>query len=296
MTAAAPDVLAPLAASGLPLEAQACIASIIEGETPQTVTTQKGIVCSPWNILYSGAGNLTGTAGLEDPADALNIIMVGKWRYWVGPFDSTGFPAWSGGKLANGNFSTAFGGCQDLRGTFRGNSGFGITTLADPQSQIVFNWKLAQDRFAAHTSTPLLSILQGSDSDRLLVNAYLVKIWPGGCDSGFPKRYAANLAALQASPVVMPPPLEPDEVVTVSMPQQGTNQKGESVSIVYKVAAGAALVATVAGSLMLGSPKPDPNHHSLLTENTTASQINLPPSGPLFCPPGQVARCLFPGR
>lgn len=177
MTATA-GVLAALAQSSLQPEAQAFLAAVAEGEGG-----------AAFNILYSGGI-------LIDPSDP-NVVTTGRWRYWNGPL--TTFPTWKGARLKNGMLSTAAGIFQDTGTTFRDYASFGVTGF-EPQDQIAFNWQLAQFRFAEHSSTALLSVLQGTNSDRLLINTYLCATWPGGCDTRFPKRYASNLAALQALP------------------------------------------------------------------------------------------------
>lgn len=248
MTAAS-VVLTELRASGLSVGAQAFLAAVIEGETPQSA----GQGYSPWNILYSGAGSLTGTAGLVDQSDASNILMVGNLRYWSGSLAT--FPTWHGGKLASGNLSTAAGGGQVTRTTFNDYAaGFGITAF-DPQAQIEFCWKLANVRYPQIGT--ILDQAATNSAVLAMIPAMLGKTWPGGCDSGFPKRYAANLAALQAPAPPPQPPPEPEAVtVAIQLPTslQGTDEAGRPVSVAIKwVTVAAASIALMLGAAGLTS-------------------------------------------
>ena len=180
---AAHSVLSVIAASHLEIEEQAFIAACGEGEVPMN----EGDGFSPFTILYSG-----GT--LREPN--ANIKVIKGFRYWQGGLAS--FPDWAGASTAGQLTSTAAGLCQDTRTTFRGEAaGFGITDFTPP-SQVQFNIKLAHKVFkAASGGTELITALKAGASGLALIPTYLISTWPGGCDRRFPKRYGANLAALQ---------------------------------------------------------------------------------------------------
>jgi muramidase (phage lysozyme) len=178
---AAPSVLSVIAASQLEIEEQAFIAACGEGEVPMNESGG----ASPFTILYSGGR-------LREPNP--NIKVINGNRYWDGSLAS--FPDWAGattGQLV----STAAGLCQDTRTTFREEAaGFGITDFTPP-SQVEFNIKLARKVFKAISGTELIAALKAGPSGLALIPTHLKSTWPGGCDSRFPKRYTANLAALQ---------------------------------------------------------------------------------------------------
>ena len=180
---AAHSVLSVIAASHLEIEEQAFIAAVGEGEVPMNESDG----ASPFTILYSG-----GT--LREPN--ANIKVIKGFRYWQGGLAS--FPDWAGATTGQ-QISTAAGLCQDTGTTFRGEAaGFGITDFTPP-SQVEFNIKLARKVFkaASHGRRELITTLKDGGSELALIHTYLGSTWPGGCDSRFPKRYTANLRALQ---------------------------------------------------------------------------------------------------
>lgn len=256
-------VLTEIAKTDLSVEEQAWVAAVVEGETPQI----SGPGYSPWNILYSGAGELVGTPGLEDQADAANILMERGYRYWVP--ELTGFPAWSGGRLASGNYSSAAGGPQITRTTWNSNTALGVTTF-DPQGQSTFAIKYASALFQRRAGRSLLSALQGTDADRMLVSTYLgtkpYLTWPGGCDAKFPARYAANLAALKAglAPVSVPAPTPtPDptlapETVTMIVTDQAGRTTGPITAQLVATVSSVIVAAGLAGVTMMLAKSPVP--------------------------------------
>lgn len=215
-------VLAALRASGLPLEAQAFLATIAEGEG--------GV---DFNTLYSGGS-------LVNQADAANITTVNGLREWTGPL--TQFPTWSGA-TAGQNISTAAGAWQDTRTTWNAYAaGFGVTDFTPP-SQISFNWQLAQKVFGTRMGANLLQVLEASET--AMIPAYLASTWPGGANSSFANRYTANLAALG-----VPPPQE--YVLNIpagsSIMLQGTDAQGNAASVLLKALAVSGLVLLSAAS------------------------------------------------
>jgi hypothetical protein len=166
------------------VEAQAALAAIFEGEGGRS-----------FRELFSGGTLLT-------PGNP-SIESLGSRRLWTGSLAA--FPDWGGAKLANGTITHAAGAGQDEPATdaevsrLTGIAGF------EPIDQLDKNWFLAQHDFTARGGQDLLAALMAGHPE--LVTTYLIKVWPGGADSGFVKRYAANLAALKALSV--PPPLPP---------------------------------------------------------------------------------------
>jgi hypothetical protein len=233
------EVLGELRKSGLPVTDQAGLAAIAEGEGGITFAT-----------LYSGGR-------LINSADASQITMLGRIRQWTGGFGSDGFPAWSGATAAGGQLSTAAGPWQDTHTTWKDYvARFGIEDFS-PRSQIIFNLGLARSRFPAF-STALAS---GTPE---LIPAMLGKTWPGGCDCYFPKRYAKNLAVLQApKPAPEPPPPPPTIEIEMSANAAATDQAGNQipVTIHFKTVAIAAMLlggAAIGGSIACAPPKPPP--------------------------------------
>lgn len=216
-------VLAALRASGLPLEAQAFLATIAEGEG--------GV---EFNTLYSGGS-------LVNQADATSISTVNGLREWIGLLAQ--FPAWSGATTAGGLISTAAGAWQDTRTTWNAYAAsFGVTDFTPP-SQISFNWQLAQKVFGTRMGANLLQVLEAGET--AMVPAYLASTWPGGANASFANRYTANLAALG-----VPPPQE--YVLNIpagsSIMLQGTDAQGNAASVLLKALAVSGLVLLSAAS------------------------------------------------
>lgn len=222
-------VLSALRLSGIPVEAQAFLASIAEGEG--------GI---DFTILYSG-GNLVNP---NDP----NVVVVNGLREWTGPL--TTFPTWAGATTAGGLISTAAGFCQDTGTTWRTyETQFGLTDFTPP-SQISFNWQLAQRVFGTRMGANLLQVLQAGET--AMIPAYLVGTWPGGANSSFMNRYTANLATLQApEPAPPPPPPSPPSEVTVDLPATATVSADASGNLVITLAKAAATTAAAAAVALI---------------------------------------------
>jgi hypothetical protein len=179
---ASAEVFAELARAPLPVEARAFLAAVFEGEGGVSFRT-----------LF-GAGKLL--------AAHPNVAETAAGRLWNG--DLGVFPPWPGAILANGVVTHAAGAGQDQPRTWAAIGELaGIVGFA-PQDQIAGNWFLAQHDFMARGGGDLLAALQAG---RLLdIPTYLGRVWPGGADARFPKRYAANLAVLSAPPPAPPPP------------------------------------------------------------------------------------------
>lgn len=178
------EVLDAVAKSGLSIRAQACMAAISEGDGGDTMRR-----------LYSGP------LGLRDPSDP-NVSTDAHGRIWTGPLDV--FPPWKGVELpGQADYTTAAGILQ-----FTGSSWRRVVAVTGKphfeNDHITNGWWLAQHDFHAHSG---MDLAQAIENDALLpaVHTFLVRTWPGGADSGFPKRFAANLAALQAHPPVGTP-------------------------------------------------------------------------------------------
>jgi hypothetical protein len=275
-------VLVALRASTLPVEARAFVAAVAEGEG--------GV---DFNTLYSG-----GT--LINSADAANIKTVGHVREWTGALEA--FPAWSGATTAGGLISTAAGICQDTRTTFNAYAVQFKTADFLPESQIGFNWQLAQSRFAG---MDLLTALR--EGRAMLISPCLVKTWPGGCDVNFPKRYVNNLTALQSAP-----PAPPSYALTISSQvdlaaqkiEQSyalADEKGTALPLTLKIMALAISVATpFLGICLLGGcqehvvPRakqialaPGEKPKNFFEQNKPTFRIVPGPRGPLAVPVGE---------
>lgn len=185
MTASS-EVLTALAAWPQPIQAQACLAAIFEGEGGVSFRT------------------LFGSGKLLQPANP-NIQVSGNQRLWTGSLAS--FPDWGGAELADGTVTHAAGAGQDEPATVQAVAALSGITGFEPADQLNLNWFLASHDFAARGGGNLLAELVAGHPE--LVPVYLVKVWPGGADSGFAKRYANNMAALQAMALPPPPPPPP---------------------------------------------------------------------------------------
>jgi hypothetical protein len=187
---ASKEALDLIRASGLPIVAQAAMAAIAEREGGDTI-----------GRLYSGGV-------LRDPNDP-HVTTDRRGRLWNGPHDI--FPAWKGADLdgnRGGDFSTAAGFLQFTGTTWRrviartGKSHF-------TNDHFTNGWWLADNDFRRNSGgMDLLSTLTVGNSKTLpLIHTYLASTWPGGCNADFPKRFAENLAVLQA-----PAPVPSDQI------------------------------------------------------------------------------------
>jgi hypothetical protein len=173
----------PVAAS----EAQAALAAIFEGEGGRS-----------FRELYSGGELLM--------PDHPNIEIMGKRRLWTG--NLAVFPDWGGAELDDRRTKThAAGAGQDEPATWQTIGRLTGVTGFEPTDQLDGNWFLAQHDFAARSGQDLLAALQAGHPE--LVTTYLIRVWPGGADRSFAKRFAANLAALKALSMPPPPPPPP---------------------------------------------------------------------------------------
>src|SRR5207253_652043 len=122
---ASSEILAGLRASAQPLQMQAALAAISEGEAGDKE-----------NRLYGG-----GVLRAPGP----NIQTDAKGRLWVGSLDT--FPDWKGARLSNGLISTALGGWQVTKTTHDDYAAqFGVSDF-HLAGQIDFSAKLAILRF-----------------------------------------------------------------------------------------------------------------------------------------------------
>lgn len=210
---ASPLVLTAVKRLPHPIEAQAFLAAITQGEGGDIP-----------NRLYGG-----GT--LRQPGNP-NIGKDSKGRIWTGSLDT--FPDWGGAWLVangSGDYSTAAGILQFTQTTWRrispitGRTAFGI------EDQLENGWWLASDDFAQRSKMQLLGRLQSGLLD--MIPAYLIKTWPGGASSGFPKRYAANLAALQAPPSPIPIPPDPNASYEITGTLQMKDGRPVSMTILF---------------------------------------------------------------
>ncbi len=168
MTASA-EILNELRKSGLPVEAQACMAALAETEA------------TSFRSLYDGT-------------------------LWTGSMAS--FPDWQGQTGPTGLPTHAAGAWQDQPATYRDISALTGDSSFEPQSQIKNNWALATHDFRARAGgEDLLTTLKYGQFEKIPI--YLDRTWPGGADKNFPTRYAANLAALGINPEPPPPPSPP---------------------------------------------------------------------------------------
>lgn len=226
------DVLTALRGSGLLVEAQAFLAAIAEGEGGTT-----------FRVLFSG-----GTLLEDNP----NVVTVKGRRSWTGELGE--FPNWAGARLANGLISTAAGAFQDTKTTWNSEIVHlaGTKTDFSPETQIANNWIFAQSRFKSRSSGhDLLDTLQHGSTDD--VTMYLGKTWTGGADSGFTKRYAANLVALKE-------PMPSEITVSLASPIKlsGVDEKGKPVSLIIRLACAAALAVAVPYTLLNAPVPPAP--------------------------------------
>jgi hypothetical protein len=127
---------------------------------------------------------------------AWNILFGGT--LWTGSLAA--FPPWPGVQLARGGTTHAAGAPQFEPATYAAIAKISGRTAFGPQDQIQNCWDLADTTFSSKTSVMSLhAALQAAGNSRLMIPTYLIKIWPGGCDSGFPKRFMSNLPLVRAS-------------------------------------------------------------------------------------------------
>jgi hypothetical protein len=162
MTAAAPIIAALNQAIGS-ASSKAFLAAIAEGEGGTT-----------FNILYGST-------------------------MWTGSMAA--FPLWSGVLVGNGWETHAAGAFQFEPASYADAVKISGRPAFEPQDQIQNAWDYANLIFGErYKAASLHAVLQaGGSSSLLLIPAYLGKIWIGGADSGFPKRFMNNLPLVSAS-------------------------------------------------------------------------------------------------
>jgi hypothetical protein len=181
------EVSAALSLSGLPIEAEACLGALAEGEGGRSFLS-----------LYGDS--------------------AGHPNLWSGSLDH--FPSaaeWPGGTGPTGDPTSALGFLQFERATYAECTAATGLAGIDPQSQIANGWWLAQHDYTKRTGGGLLAALHADRLDE--VATALVFTWPGGANPepnhktgfpGFPAAYTAFLATLPASgPIPTPPPPPP---------------------------------------------------------------------------------------
>lgn len=182
------EILTAILAWNQPLVVQSAMAAIIEGEGGRS-----------FRELFS-----SGT--LLQPANPnIQVINPGttqQRRLWTGSL--AGFPDWGGVKTSDGVITHAAGAAQDEPATWKTVGQLNGTIGFEPTDQLNGNLFLAEHDFAARGGGDLLAALNAGRPE--LVTCYLIKVWPGGADPGFVKRYGANMAALMAMSAPPPPP------------------------------------------------------------------------------------------
>lgn len=211
---ASPLVLTAVKRLSHPIEVQAFLAAITEGEGGDVP-----------NRLYGG-----GT--LRQPSNP-NVGKDSRGRIWTGSLEA--FPDWGGAWLTangSGDYSTAAGVMQFTGTTWRRISLITRRTTFSLEDQLENGWWLASDDFVRRSKTPLLGCLQNGLLD--MIPTYLIKTWPGGASSGFPKRFAANLAALQAPPSPIPIPPDPNALYEITGAVQMKDGRPVSMTILFR--------------------------------------------------------------
>jgi hypothetical protein len=213
--AASPSVLAAVRGLSHPIEAQAFLAALTEGEGGDLP-----------NRLYGGGE-------LRTPNNP-NIGTDANGRIWKGSLDV--FPDWGGAWLSQngaGDYSTAAGVLQFTGTTWRRVSPITGRKTFSIEDQLENGWWLASDDFLRRSHMDLLGILQSGML--ALIPTFLgtppkANTWPGGASSTFPKRYTANLAALKA-PAPAPAPPAPDPAATYPASGQLVMKDGKPSSM-----------------------------------------------------------------
>ena len=154
MTATA-EIISALNQANGSASSKSFLAAVAEGEGGKT-----------WNILFGGS-------------------------MWTGSMEA--FPPWAGVKLKRGGWTHAAGAFQFEPGSYADIAKISGRTAFEPQDQIQNAWDLASQVFGGTIANSLHAALVAGGNDLFLVSTYLIKIWPGGCDINFPKRFMANL-------------------------------------------------------------------------------------------------------
>ncbi len=219
-----------------------------------------------------------------DPAAAIKRYESGG-NYTVGyggadlsaaPLSTDGFPQWAGK-----DNSHAAGAYQFEPGTWAIYADrLGITDFSPKSQDAVFAACFAVRRF----------------SDWLPYNTKLaaaVKAAGGTAMYSLGATWLAMSRVPQPVPTPIPEPVPPD-VVTVTLVAQGADQSGRPIPIVLKGLGVAAVVAMAMGSILISGPKTIQNVATAPLVQESAD-VELPGTKVIvFCPPGQVTRCLFP--
>ena len=155
------------------------------------------------NQCYGSASSKAGLASVTEGEGGKTFNILYGGGMWTGSLAT--FPSWPG--VAVGNSEThAAGAFQFEPRSYEEAASISGRSSFYPQDQIQNAWDYAATVFAGRSGMSLHDVLDAGGSGLSLVTTFLISIWPGGCNSGFASRYAANLPLVSTTmPPAMPP-------------------------------------------------------------------------------------------
>jgi hypothetical protein len=155
------------------------------------------------NQAHGSASSKAGLAAIAEGEGGKTFNILFGGGMWAGSMAA--FPPWPGVTLSRGSATHAAGAFQFEPATYADISKVSGRTAFGPQDQIQNAWDLANQAFAAKTSViSLHGALETAGNNLLLIPMSLIKIWPGGCDSGFPRRFVNNLPLVMGGSIGEP--------------------------------------------------------------------------------------------
>jgi muramidase (phage lysozyme) len=160
--------------------------------------TATATIIAALNQANGSASSKAFLAAVAEGEGGTTFTILFGGTMWTGSMDA--FPPWTGVRLSRGSMTHAAGAFQFEPASYAAIAKVSGRMAFEPQDQIQNAWDLASQVFGGMIVNNLHAALVAGDL--LLIPAYLGKIWPGGCDSGFPKRFVSNLNLVSTTPTI----------------------------------------------------------------------------------------------
>jgi hypothetical protein len=153
--------------------------------------TASTLILDALNQSYGSASSKAGLAAIAEGEGGSTFTILYGGSQWAGSLAT--FPSWAGKGVGNSETHAA-GAFQFEPGSYGEAARISGRSSFYPQDQIQNAWDYAATIFAArYSAASLHDVLQAGGNGLALIPTFLLSIWPGGCNSNFPSRYAANL-------------------------------------------------------------------------------------------------------